>query len=96
MADQQQLLEEFINVTGSDAERAQFYLEAAGWQLHVRFLDIVFSCLSPYQCTKQCLKAFLSCFESGLNRKCWLASGKPFLKISYKAFTSRLLCRKSD
>eukprot|EP00795_Rhopilema_esculentum_P012683 gene12683-3396_t len=35
MADQQQLLEEFVSVTGSDAERAQFYLEAAGWQLHI-------------------------------------------------------------
>lgn len=35
MADKQQLLSEFIGVTGCDAERSQFYLEAAGWELPV-------------------------------------------------------------
>eukprot|EP00112_Aurelia_sp_Birch-Aquarium-sp1_P012425 Seg2612.3 transcript_id=Seg2612.3/GoldUCD/mRNA.D3Y31 product="NSFL1 cofactor p47" protein_id=Seg2612.3/GoldUCD/D3Y31 len=35
MADRQQLLQEFMSVTGANAERSQFYLEAAGWELHV-------------------------------------------------------------
>ena len=38
MADKQQLLAEFINITGCDAERSQFYLEAASWELHVSYM----------------------------------------------------------
>ena len=38
MADKQQLLAEFMTVTGCDTERSQFYLEAAGWELHVTFI----------------------------------------------------------
>ena len=40
MADKQEQLAEFMNVTGCDAERSQFYLEAAGWELHVRFIHL--------------------------------------------------------
>ena len=44
MADRQQLLQEFMSVTGANAERSQFYLEAAAWELHVRMflLDYYF------------------------------------------------------
>ena len=43
MADQEQLVEEFKNVTGEDAERSRFYLEAASWELNVRMLEFVLS-----------------------------------------------------
>ena len=29
------LVAEFTGVTGTDQERAQFYLESSGWELHV-------------------------------------------------------------
>jgi len=32
------LVAEFSGVTDVDAERAQFYLESAGWDLHVSFV----------------------------------------------------------
>lgn len=41
MADKQQLLAEFMNITGCDAERSQFYLEASGWELHVKALYLL-------------------------------------------------------
>jgi len=36
MADRDELLSQFTDVTGIDAERAKFYLESAAWQLEVR------------------------------------------------------------
>ena len=36
MADRDELLSRFTDVTGIDAERAKFYLESAAWQLEVR------------------------------------------------------------
>lgn len=38
MASQEQSVREFVAVTGVDEERARFFLESAGWSLHVRFL----------------------------------------------------------
>eukprot|EP00794_Sanderia_malayensis_P017060 gene17060-18778_t len=35
MADNQETVDEFRAVTGADEDRARFYLEAAGWKLHV-------------------------------------------------------------
>lgn len=37
MASQEQSVREFVAVTGVDEERARFFLESAGWSLHVRF-----------------------------------------------------------
>lgn len=37
MASQEQSVKEFVAVTGVDEERARFFLESAGWSLHVRF-----------------------------------------------------------
>lgn len=36
MASQEQSVREFVAVTGVDEERARFFLESAGWSLHVR------------------------------------------------------------
>jgi hypothetical protein len=36
MADRDELLSQFTDVTGVDAERAKFYLESSAWQLEVR------------------------------------------------------------
>ena len=41
MADEDErsrLVAEFSGVTDTDAERAQFYLESSGWDLHVSVL----------------------------------------------------------
>lgn len=38
MASQEQSVREFVAVTGVDEERARFFLESAGWSLHVGFL----------------------------------------------------------
>jgi UBX domain-containing protein 1 len=35
MADRDELLSQFTDVTGIDAERAKFYLESSAWQLEV-------------------------------------------------------------
>lgn len=35
MASQEQSVREFVAVTGVDEERARFFLESAGWSLHV-------------------------------------------------------------
>jgi UBX domain-containing protein 1 len=35
MADKDELLSQFTDVTGVDAERARFYLELSAWQLEV-------------------------------------------------------------
>ncbi|XP_012258632.1 NSFL1 cofactor p47 isoform X2 [Athalia rosae] len=35
MADREELISQFRDVTGSDAERAQFYLDSSAWQLEV-------------------------------------------------------------
>jgi hypothetical protein len=39
MADKQQLVEQFTNVTGIDADRAKFYLESASWNLEVSGIE---------------------------------------------------------
>jgi hypothetical protein len=36
--EQSRLISEFSDVTGTDTERAQFFLESSGWQLHVSFV----------------------------------------------------------
>lgn len=41
MASQEQSVREFVAVTGVDEERARFFLESAGWSLHVRILCTV-------------------------------------------------------
>jgi UBX domain-containing protein 1 len=35
MADRDELLSQFTDVTGTDADRAKFYLESSAWQLEV-------------------------------------------------------------
>lgn len=36
MAEREELVSQFRDVTGTDSERAQFYLDSSAWQLEVR------------------------------------------------------------
>lgn len=36
--EQDRMISEFSDVTGADAERARFFLESSGWQLHVSYV----------------------------------------------------------
>lgn len=51
-AGQSELIAEFTGVTGSNAERARFFLESSGWQLHVSFILLVLSATILFQWDK--------------------------------------------
>ena len=36
-SEKNELIAQFTSVTGTDAQRAQFYLESSGWQLQVSY-----------------------------------------------------------
>jgi hypothetical protein len=38
MSDQQNLISQFIEITGVEETRAKFYLESSGWDLNVSFI----------------------------------------------------------
>lgn len=41
MAEHTKLIEQFLDITGTEEERARFYLESAAWQLDVSFEQII-------------------------------------------------------
>ena len=41
MASHEELIEQFTDVTGVEAERAQFYLESSAWHLDVRLRILI-------------------------------------------------------
>lgn len=73
-AERNRLVAEFSGVTDVDAERAQFYLESSGWNLHVSAPISVFFIVGPFRgFTVYYISAFIfirllltSCFHLGL------------------------------